>query len=877
MMAPGKIKSEHRQVLSLSAPYVYGLLVILISALVMLGWIIENPVFVQLHEQLPPMQFNTAVCFFLAGVGICLLNDNRKYQIYLVAGSFTVIALLTVYQYIFNAMIGIDTALIKPFTIEHSPSPGRMGLDAAICFLLTGSALMASAHLKPLNTAITAIIIIMLASITISLSVLQLLVHVSNVETKALFGGYSFMSVQTSLAFVVANIGIIVNAYAYIKKPHLLLPIPVFFGIFFATIYLMILMDSYADYRLRTIVTAKLSLEAQKLTYRMNNIFQSLDRLQDRTAQVYMRLNNFAESDINSYLKDYEGIMPAIAIITQKKIVWFYGKNEKVSIDNDFVRRLISDSLAGSDGEFDKLIVMKHDSLNKPDDAMLLYIDGLSDMAGQQVYLLSLIDTHKLIQSFKINDESGRYYLTVKVNGEVAYQDAGVLDKNMNEWTEKIVFYVKGDRWDLYLAPTEVLVKEFYSRIPMLSAMAGFFIALLASLSVYFGLKSRSDTEKLRDNQEYLNAILNGSAHSIIATQIDGTIMLFNRAAEKMLGYKAVDVIGKVTPEIIHDKYEVKKRSDELTKELGYKVEPGFATFVAKLQNNQFDENEWLYIRKDGSKFPVFLSVYGIRKDGKLTGYVGIAQDISDRKALEATKNEFISAVSHELRTPLTAIKGSIGLLLGGALGDLDEKMTKMLKVAYNNCERLIRLINDILDIEKIEAGKMSYRYEDVNINQLLDEVVEANRTLGLNHSIRLKLTRSRHNIVVVADKDKLNQVFTNLISNAIKFSDSFTTVHVRVSFHKGKVRVAIKDRGIGISETDKKHVFEKFMQVDPTSTRRKGGTGLGLSISQKIVEQMHGYIDLRSRLGKGTTFIVTLTAFKYDDTVKQKSSETQK
>lgn len=873
-MTPNIKKSGFFSLLSFTAPYIYGVAVISISLIVILGWIIESQLLVQLSTRLPPMQFNTALCFLLVGTSICLLDHPKKYLLFLIASAVTLISSVTVLEHMAGVSLGIDTAFVTPFTTELAPEPGRMGLDTAICFVLISMALMASARVDPLIKYFNNVVVILISSIVLSVSLLQMLVHLSNVEPNTIFGGFSFMSIQTCIAFIISCIGLIIHTYSHVKDPHHLLPIPVFFGIFSATIYLTILMNSYADYRLRTIIAAKTSLETQKLSYRVNQLFRSLDRLQLRLSG-YKSLGQRAEQDIQIYLNDYQGLMPGIALIdAEEGITWFLGKNQTLAINDMYINSLIANNQDRSLVNNDWVVVTDNAYSEKPEESVLLYIDGIKHESSVGRYLVSAINLNTLITNLKINDEVGRYYLTVSIDGKQIFQDAGKISDKLKQWGEVATIEILGLKWKLELYPTESLVKEFYSRIPVMSLIVGFFISLLTALSVYFGLKSKQDSVRLRDNQKYLQAILDGSAHSIIATEIDGTISLFNKAAEKMLGYSASEVIGKYTPEILHDKYEVGKRSRKLSRELGCAIEPGFQTFIAKLDASDVDENEWLYVRKDGSKFPVFLSVYKLMEGDKPRGYVGIAQDISDRKALEATKNEFISAVSHELRTPLTAIRGSIGLLLGGAVGNLDGKVVEMLNVAYKNCERLIRLINDILDIEKIEAGKMSYRYSDVNVNDLLEEVVEANKTLGLSNSIHIKLTKSKHNIVVVADRDRLNQVFTNLISNAIKFSEPCTTVNVKVNFHKGKVIVSVRDRGMGISETDKKRVFEKFMQVDPTSTRRKGGTGLGLSISQKIVEQMHGYINLRSKLGIGTTFFVTFVAFKYDDYVSEENEE---
>lgn len=230
---------------------------------------------------------------------------------------------------------------------------------------------------------------------------------------------------------------------------------------------------------------------------------------------------------------------------------------------------------------------------------------------------------------------------------------------------------------------------------------------------------------------------------------------------------------------------------------------------------------------------------------------------------IDRMKNEFISTVSHELRTPLTSIRGSLGLITGGVAGEVPIKARELVEIAYKNSERLVNLINDILDIEKIESGRMDFRNKEIYLTHVLAQALEANSAYASQFGVRFELDNKAPLAMVVADGDRLMQVFTNLLSNAAKFSPTGGTVTISVSRHDtstaGMVRVAVTDRGPGIPHEFYDRIFGKFAQADSSAARLKGGTGLGLSISKVIVERLGGRIGFHSEPNVRTTFYFDL------------------
>jgi signal transduction histidine kinase/DNA-binding response OmpR family regulator len=244
---------------------------------------------------------------------------------------------------------------------------------------------------------------------------------------------------------------------------------------------------------------------------------------------------------------------------------------------------------------------------------------------------------------------------------------------------------------------------------------------------------------------------------------------------------------------------------------------------------------------------------------GKAVRMFGISHDITERRAIERMKDEFISTVSHELRTPLTSIRGALGLLSSGRLGKLEDKAQRLLEIASTNTDRLVRLINDILDIERIESGKVMLLKSETDAAELVRHAADIVRPLADAQNIELAVEAESSRLV--ADPDRMIQTLTNLLGNAVKFSPVGSTVRVHVKREGDNVVFTVADQGRGIPADKLTTVFERFQQVDASDSRDKGGSGLGLAICRSIVRQHGGQIGVSSAAGRGTTFTVSIPA----------------
>lgn len=497
--------------------------------------------------------------------------------------------------------------------------------------------------------------------------------------------------------------------------------------------------------------------------------------------------------------------------------------------------------------------------------------------------------------------------------------------------------------------------------------------------------------QRIRQARAFLRAVVDASTEvAVIATDLQGTITLFNSGAEKLLGYAAEEMVDKMTPAAFHLANEVERRGQALSLENGYAIS-GPEVFFCNARGGGGETLPWTYVQKDGSHRLVNLTVTGIRdENNQLTGFLGIATDITDliqtsralqksesrfrsmvsnlpgavyrcrndsdwtmsylsdeiqsitgypatdfinsqvrsyasvvhpadlhttyaageqiqrREAFEVTyrvvhahghevwvrekgrgeydaqgellwlsgfiwdateqhridqmKSQFVSTVSHELRTPLTSITGSLTLINNGVLGSVPENMRKLLHIAQSNSTQLNNLINDLLEMDKLEAGKLRFNLQQQPLTALLLKALESNASYAAQFQVKLELG-DIDPVRVNVDALRLGQILNNYLSNAIKFSHPGGAVRVEARSEQGKVRIRVTDTGLGIAPDFQHRVFSKFAQADATDTRQRGGTGLGLAICRELAARMQGQLGFESEAGHGSSFWCLLDA----------------
>lgn len=379
----------------------------------------------------------------------------------------------------------------------------------------------------------------------------------------------------------------------------------------------------------------------------------------------------------------------------------------------------------------------------------------------------------------------------------------------------------------------------------------------------------RESRNALRETTAIQRAILDSANYMLISTGDGGLIQTFNPTAERLLGYSAEQMVGKQSPAVIHDPEEMKVRAAELSTELGMEIPATAEVFVAKARLGQPDEREWTYIRKDGSRFPVLLSVTALRSDdGEITGFLGVGADITERKQYEAAliearqaamdassaKSEFLASMSHEIRTPMNAILGMADLL---AETDLTPPQRRWVGVFRQAGSRLLQLINDILDLSRVEAGQIDLEYSEFGIRELVRETMDILQVRAVEKGLQLRSEIAPEVPArVMGDAFRVRQILMNLLGNALKFTEQ-GRVDLKVDrVLDSRVLVfTVSDTGPGIPEEKLRGIFEAFTQVDSSTTRKYGGTGLGLAISNRLAALMGGSIQVDSTPGRGSRF----------------------
>jgi PAS domain S-box-containing protein len=374
---------------------------------------------------------------------------------------------------------------------------------------------------------------------------------------------------------------------------------------------------------------------------------------------------------------------------------------------------------------------------------------------------------------------------------------------------------------------------------------------------------------KLEEAIAFQKAILNNAGAMIIATDKHGIIKLFNPEAVRNTGYSENEVIDKKQPVLFHDKKELKQKRDELLKEFGTRIKDDFKVLVEKATRNIHAEEVYTFIRKDGSTFPVTLTITTIKdKAGHITGFMGIAIDISERKQAEQNliealkkekelnelKSDFVSMASHEFRTPLSAIASSAFLIQNYTATADQPKREKHLSRVFSAVDMLNNILNDFLNAGKIETGKIPVRFTEFDIKKMLTETI-AELKNSINHGRKIYYTHEGDRNAFL-DNSLLKHIITNLVSNAHKFSDSECPIEIRTINLQHTITLSIKDHGIGIPKEDQQHLTELFFRGSNAGNIQ--GTGLGLHIVSRYAALMNGKMICKSRVNKGTEFIIT-------------------
>ena len=899
-----------------------GAAVALLGALILVAWQLHWHTILQASPVLVTMKYNTAVCLILCGGGLALLTTRYARITYIPAGLTAMVALLTLMEYLVPLRLGIDELLFKDYIFDATDSPGRMAPLTAGCFAFFSVALLAAAAPAPHRWRVA--LVGMLACMIATIALVALFGYLLDIQAATGWGSYTRMSIYTAGAFLTLSVALLGWAWGAAQRSHLdlLRWLPVA-----GSVTLMAMVVFVASMSLAHL---KSSLDWRTHSY---DVLLNADALRTDFADTFRGARDYAIGGQPAILAPYlNGVQKAPLQLARLKAL---------TLDNPSQQQRLEKLTL----DFANLATHARQLLDARDRQGLAAAMSLeSTGAVQQAMDLARAD----LQGF--SDSERRLLIERDASAEESFRSA--------------------------------------TRLLILGSVLAALLLIVAHWLAHREMDRRRHMQaQLHGVSALQSAILNAANYAIVSWSEEGVITSFNSTAERWLGYSAAEVIGKATPVLWRDVHAVGARAKALSEELGRTVNPGIETLVAKARLGQRDESEWTLVRKDGTRFPAWISVTALLDvTGAVAGYVSVLTDITERKQqetelrlseerfrhafddapigmalvspngrwlkinralremlgyteaallatdfqslthrddlekdlalvrrvlageipsyqmekryfhrdgsvvfamlslslardhagaplyfiaqienitqrrqMEQMKREFISTVSHELRTPLTSIRGSLGLIEGGALGKLPEKMEAMVRIAHQNSERLVRIINDILDVEKIESGRLELRIAPVDLPELLQQALEVNQGYGERHQVHFALETVTPGQVVLADADRLMQVMANLLSNAAKFSPPGAEVRVRMRSQGATVRVEVEDRGAGIPPEFRSRIFEKFAQADGSASRRFEGTGLGLSITRQLLQAMQGKIGFDSVEGEGTTFYFEL------------------
>ncbi len=344
----------------------------------------------------------------------------------------------------------------------------------------------------------------------------------------------------------------------------------------------------------------------------------------------------------------------------------------------------------------------------------------------------------------------------------------------------------------------------------------------------------------------FFNAVLDSLSSGVLAVDLENRVLFFNRALSRRLGIDREQWLGKPAEEFASVVQSRLASPENFRAQLDW---------LSNAKARHSREVEWrggkepLYLREDSGPL--------CDASGQVVGRLFVYHDISWEKAIDRMKSEFISVASHELRTPMTSIKGSVDLILSGFAGEVSSETQELLEIARLACDRLIRLINDILDLSKIEAGQVKLHLVRMDLTGPVETCLRSLKSLAEQGGVTLNLERSPDLPFVEVDKDRIEQVLTNLVFNAIKFSPPNGEVRVDLSSVNGWIQCSVTDQGCGIKAEDLDRVFGRFQQLG--NARGKGGTGLGLAITQALIHEHKGKIWVESRVNEGSRFVFRL------------------
>jgi PAS domain S-box-containing protein len=649
--------------------------------------------------------------------------------------------------------------------------------------------------------------------------------------------------------------------------------------------------------QIKKIVRNQLITTEEKIKSQIDTKSFALDRMAKRWQTQGGTPKAEWEKDALNYIRDYQGYQAIEWVDSNYYVRWIIPKegNEKAINLNLAFEPKIKEALEISKNKQD-IHITKTVDLVQGEKGFLIYFPLFVENKFDG-FIVGVVKSYNLLSNILKSEAIQGYHVFIYDQSDLIYSTIFAPEYD-NIWKQETSLNYRGVNWRIVLIPNHIFIKNNKSILPKVVLITGFTISWLLALAINLTLKYQNRNLilkeeikqrqlieiKLKDLSLLQKAILDSANYMIISTSVEGIILTFNKAAEKMLGYTVDEVVHKLTPVIFHDFQEIVEESKKLSEELEMIINPGFEIFIVQAKQGKIYEKDWTYIRKDNSRFPVNLSATALtNSEGHITGFLGVATDISKQKEAEAklqatfqeletkkieaeaanrAKSEFLAMMSHEIRTPMNGIIGMTEIMLST---DLSPQQRDFMETIRSSGDSLLIIINDLLDFSQIESGKLELENIDFNLQKCVKNCFN----LFSDQAERKNLELAYHwnpetPKIIQGDPTRIRQIIVNLLNNAIKFTKKgkiILSVSAKPINQNNicELEFFVKDTGIGIGEKKIDRLFKSFSQVDASNNRKYGGTGLGLAISKSLVEMMGGKIWVESKLDKGSTFFFTI------------------
>ncbi len=633
---------------------VVGTGVTLLGFVVLIGWHTQNTSLTQIQPTFVPMQYNTALGFFLCGVGLILSFFNFKRIAASVGGVVFFLGALSFIQYLFDLNFGIDELFMKAYTTVKTSHPGRMAPNTAISFTLFGLGLF---FLNTLNFRFKHLLIASLGTIASAHGVVALGGYIVNVSNAYGWGDYTNMAVHTALGFTLGGVSLFVYAWQRKRKSSSnLYYLPIVSLLLGLTLTLCLWQATYAEER--NSIQRAVDLESEILRDfvkgEINKQILTLERMVKRWEIRGGTPRNEWETDAGRYIKDLHSYQEILWIDSDFLVRWIVPQKENSEIINADLAKNKRIKNALEEARDKKIPTLsKTVNLLQGGRGILVYAPIYVENKFDG-FILGVWKVDKFFESVLPKELLNNYSIKL-YEKDKAFYERGSFNLSASSFVGKKSVTTHEASFDILLHPNKSTISRLSSPVDEGVLFSGILLSFAFSLTIFLLQKVRQQSinktmansvleheiearkrmeDILRQNSTFREAILNSSEYSIISTNKEGIILTFNKAAQRLLGYKATEVVGKHTPAIIHNQDEVVAYTKELNEKFGYGIEPGFETFVVRSKiDNIADEREWTYIRKDGTTFPIMLSVTALKNaDDEITGYLGIGRDISELK-----------------------------------------------------------------------------------------------------------------------------------------------------------------------------------------------------------------------------------------------------